>query len=388
MQLLEASVDGTSVTPRVSGQTIIVTLPQVLKKHGHVSVHTRYRATLLNSVAGHDWLWAQKDGVASVYRSIPWLSARKSFERNNIGDPFVTPVASRVRVTFTSAASVQFATTGTRVASAEPGVTYEAHDVRDFNFTASRKYVSLTGKTLDGQTRLRVMTRWATSRQQQGMLDVAQRAIAQYEAWVGQLPCPTVTIAETAGGSAMESPCLIWIPRGAGANIDYLVAHELGHQWFYGVVGNDQAADPFLDEGMTDFLARTFLHQLRASRCPEGPPGPVHLPVQRHLLLRNDLHPGQPLPEAAQADHGPPAVLGHAPGVLGGPPLHGLEHVPAPGGVPRRGRRRGPAAVPGAFPEPLSALMARLRPWLPGPRAAGALIGGAAGGPRRPRGPS
>ncbi len=271
MQLTEASVDGTAVAPRVSGQTLIVTLPQVLKKNGHVSVHTRYRATLLNSVAGHDWLWADTAGVASVYRSIPWLSARKSFKRDNIGDPFVTPVASSVRVTFTSATAVQFATTGTRVASTEPGVTYEAHDVRDFNFTASRKYVSLSGKTLDGQTRLLVMTRWASSRQQQHMLDVAQRAIAQYDTWVGKLPCPMVTIAETAGGSAMESPCLIWIPQGAGANVDYLIAHELGHQWFYGVVGNDQAADPFFDEGMTDFLARTFLHQLRASRCAEAP---------------------------------------------------------------------------------------------------------------------
>jgi hypothetical protein len=41
------------------------------------------------------------------------------------------------------------------------------------------------------------------------------------------------------------------------------IAHELGHQWFYAVVGNDQARDPFLDEAMTDFLARTFIHGLR-----------------------------------------------------------------------------------------------------------------------------
>ena len=52
--------------------------------------------------------------------------------------------------------------------------------------------------------------------------------------------------------------------------LDYLVAHELGHQWFYGVVGNDQAADPFLDEAVTDFLARSFLHQLRASQCAQA----------------------------------------------------------------------------------------------------------------------
>jgi Peptidase family M1 domain len=270
MQLLEASVDGTAVTPTISDQTMIVRLPQVLGKHGHVSVHTRYRATLLNSVSGHDWLWSQKNGVAAVYRSIPWLSVRKSFERNNIGDPFVTPVASRVRVTFTSnSAAVRFATSGQQVVSDEPGTTFVAHNVRDFNFTASRKYVSLSGMTLDGQSRIHLLTQWAPTHQQKRMLSVAQRAIAQYESWVGQLPCPTITIAETDGGSAMESPCLIWIPRDQGSFIDYLVAHELAHQWFYGVVGNDQAADPFLDEAMTDFLSRSFLHQLRASRCAQ-----------------------------------------------------------------------------------------------------------------------
>lgn len=268
MHLLEASVDGTAVTPRITGQTLQITLPRVLAKHGHVSVHTRYRATLLDTVTGHDWLWSRKDGVASVYRSIPWLSARKSFQRNNIGDPFVTPVASSVTVTFTAAAAVTFAATGQKVDSSGRDVTYRAHNVRDFNFSASRNYVSLGGKTLDGRTRLRVLTQWASTAQQRRILDVAQRAIAQYDTWVGLLPCPLLTIAETAGGSAMESPCLIWIPRDAGANVDYLVAHELGHQWFYGVVGNDQAADPFLDEAMTDFLARTFLHQLRATRCP------------------------------------------------------------------------------------------------------------------------
>jgi hypothetical protein len=29
--------------------------------------------------------------------------------------------------------------------------------------------------------------------------------------------------------------------------------HELGHQWFYGLVGNDQARDPWLDEGLASY---------------------------------------------------------------------------------------------------------------------------------------
>jgi hypothetical protein len=266
MRLLEATVDGTDVAPRVSDQTIILRLPHALPNNGHASIHTRYRATLRNSFVGSDWLWSQRDGAAAVYRFIPWLSNRTAFDRPNHGDPFVTPVASNVRVRFTSSVPLVFATSGSRIASTQPGITYGADDVRDFSFTAARTYSVLNGRTLDGDAQIRVMTRWASRSRARHMLDVAQRVIARYEHQVGQLPYPSITIAETAGGSAMESPGAIWLPRGV-ANLDYLIAHELGHQWFYGVVGNDQANQPFFDEAMTDFLARTFMGQLRGSRC-------------------------------------------------------------------------------------------------------------------------
>jgi hypothetical protein len=64
----------------------------------------------------------------------------------------------------------------------------------------------------------------------------------------------------------MEAPMMIWIPRGA-SNLAYLVSHETAHQWFYGLVGNDQARQPFTDEAAADFLARYTLSMKRASRC-------------------------------------------------------------------------------------------------------------------------
>jgi len=64
----------------------------------------------------------------------------------------------------------------------------------------------------------------------------------------------------------MESPGLTWIPTSAGS-LSYLVAHETGHQWFYGIVGNDQARQPYADEAATDFVARYVLGLRRASRC-------------------------------------------------------------------------------------------------------------------------
>jgi aminopeptidase N len=94
----------------------------------------------------------------------------------------------------------------------------------------------------------------------------AVRAIQRFEPLVGPYPWGTLTVARSAGGFAMESPGMIWIPPGAGS-LSYLVHHETAHQWFYGLVGNDQPDEPFADEAATEFLTRYVLGSRRASRC-------------------------------------------------------------------------------------------------------------------------
>ena len=39
------------------------------------------------------------------------------------------------------------------------------------------------------------------------------------------------------------------------SDLDFTIAHEMVHQWFYGLVGNNQYADAFIDEGLTNYLS-------------------------------------------------------------------------------------------------------------------------------------
>ena len=46
-------------------------------------------------------------------------------------------------------------------------------------------------------------------------------------------------------------------------SLDFTVAHEVVHQWFYGLVGNNQYAHAFIDEGITNYLSGQVYFELQ-----------------------------------------------------------------------------------------------------------------------------
>jgi hypothetical protein len=82
-------------------------------------------------------------------------------------------------------------------------------------------------------------------------LSLIADALPNYEARFGAFPWTTYTVAMTPGFSGgIEFP--LHVMQGPGSQ-DRSVVHELAHQWFYSLVGNDQARDPWLDEGMASY---------------------------------------------------------------------------------------------------------------------------------------
>jgi hypothetical protein len=264
MKLGAVTSAGKPVTAKVHDQTIHVPLGGILGAGQSVDVTVAYSATLRSSLTGSNWLFTRTNGIVDAHRWIPWVSRDIPFDRPNHGDPSVTPVSPRVRVAITSDRALAYASTGEQVGKSGLTTTFEATNVRDFVFTAAPDYKS-TSSTVGGVT---VRVYYRPGFPASSVLAQAKRAIAAYEPLVGDYPYPVYDVAQSAGGYGMESPGLTWIPTGVGsANLAYLVHHETAHQWFYGIVGNDQAYEPFTDEAVTDFLARYVLGQKRASRC-------------------------------------------------------------------------------------------------------------------------
>jgi hypothetical protein len=267
IRLRPVTVDSVAVAASISGQTIVIPLGGVLPAGAVTKVRVRFSARLRSTVGGSAWLFTRANGIADLYRWLPWVSRRVTFERPNHGDPFVTPTSRDVRVKVTTDRSLDLATTGELVSTSADGLTsvFQARDVRDFTVTAASDYRVLERAV--GETTVRVWFRPGTSGV--AWLDAAADAFGALEERLGEYGYPSFDVVQSAGGAGMESPGLIWIPGGvAGGNLRYLVAHETAHQWFYGIVGSDQVREPFTDEAVADFAARSVLGLRRASRCP------------------------------------------------------------------------------------------------------------------------
>lgn len=122
--------------------------------------------------------------------------------------------------------------------------TYEADDVRDFAWAAGhlRKAVGRSGAA-------RVVTWYDPSsigdRRARAASLSAVTAMDSFSGSFGSFPYPELDVVLTAfttfGG--MEYPTVVF------ANPDRLiVSHEIAHQWWYGIVGDDQYTEPWLDE--------------------------------------------------------------------------------------------------------------------------------------------
>jgi hypothetical protein len=271
IRVTEATVDDLPVEPRISDQTLRVPLGGVLPDGAATTVRISYRATLRQGLDGSDWMFTRSGGTLALYRWIPWISQAVPFARPNDGDPFVTTTSPRVDVELLTDRRMVLAGPSAAIARFDAGSGYawsfSASDVRDVSVILAPDF-HITSGVANGIP-VRAYTRPGGMSGSQ-LIALARDALMSEARQLGvPYPWTVLAVVETRGGHGLESPGLIWIPRTVDTlNRTYLVYHETAHQWFYGLVGNNQQAEPFADEAAADLLARTELGTLRSSRCP------------------------------------------------------------------------------------------------------------------------
>lgn len=126
---------------------------------------------------------------------------------------------------------------------------YKATNVHNFAFTADPTY--RFKKIKIGETEVIALAQEHHASKWQESATFAAKVMEVYGKDFGNYIWPKIIVADADDG--MEYPMLT-LDGGVYPQHQYLLAHEIGHMWFYGMLGSNETYRAFLDEGFTQFL--------------------------------------------------------------------------------------------------------------------------------------
>lgn len=141
---------------------------------------------------------------------------------------------------------------------------FYADDVHDFAWAASPNFIYVeepfSSPNVPG-VRIKLYLDPKHENLKERYLYAAKAALSKFSEWYGSYPYSTLSIvvppkaANGAGG--MEYPTLVTAfgaeDDSPGYNLERTVVHEIGHQYFYGLLASNEFEEPWLDEGFTSY---------------------------------------------------------------------------------------------------------------------------------------
>jgi hypothetical protein len=149
---------------------------------------------------------------------------------------------------------------------------YYEEDVHDFAWTTSPDYLDLR-ETFEHPTLPKVDMRLLLQPEHRSQADrhfaATRAALRYYGEWFGPYPYGHVTVVDPAwqsGAGGMEYPTLFtagtrWLAPRQVTQPESVTIHEAGHQFWYGIVGNNEFEDAWMDEGLNTFSTARVIEQ-------------------------------------------------------------------------------------------------------------------------------
>ena len=197
--------------------------------------------------------------IACVYENGEFVT--DSYHYN--GDPFYSEV-SNYNVSITANTDIVVASTGNLSNSTQQESTtthkYNAKAVRDFAIVLSDKF-NMVSDTI-GKTKVNYY--YYNNQYPSECLQASLDSISTFNKLFGEYPYEYLNVVETNfvhGG--MEYPGLVMISDAVDVQSDFVnvIIHEIAHQWWYGLVGNNEFEYGWLDEGLTEYSTLLFYNE-------------------------------------------------------------------------------------------------------------------------------
>ncbi len=151
--------------------------------------------------------------------------------------------------------------TGGETGNGRQTVTFAAGPMRDFYLVSSDRYGVISQKI--GETTINAYAPPEVAKENELALRYTIDAFNGHSERYGAYPFTELDVVSTptqAGG--VEYPGIVVVALNLYVKnfpfFEAATAHEVGHQWFYSTVGNDQVDEPWLDESLTQYATLLY----------------------------------------------------------------------------------------------------------------------------------
>lgn len=272
-------VDRVEVTQySLDGNQLRFDLPEGAQTTGSGVIHLTYSLSLPQIPPPSDLYKPQPFGytdrqvnLVDWYAIVPPLDEAKAWiihEPPIFGEAMVYPVAN-----FDIALTAEYFDLPLVVAASsmaeqnENRYTFSMPSARTFAISISPYYQTVE-REIDGIS----VTAYAFEEydeQNSAVLQNAAEALALFTEKYGRLPIKSVSIVQADFLDGMEYNGLYFLSKGfydlydgtVKGYLTLIAVHEMAHQWWFSVVGSDQALEPWLDEGLATFAELEYIER-------------------------------------------------------------------------------------------------------------------------------
>ena len=139
-------------------------------------------------------------------------------------------------------------------------------NVHDFAWFTDKRYHVLKGEV---DVNNRKITSWALFTNNEAKLwkrsiEYINDATQYFSKWVGEYPYNHVTAVDgtISAGGGMEYPNITVIgSSGDSKSLETVIVHEVGHNWYYGILGNNERDNAWMDEGLNTYIEIRYMEE-------------------------------------------------------------------------------------------------------------------------------
>jgi hypothetical protein len=258
-------LEGNPLTYDINGHRLTVNLPQALQPNEQLTLAMRFRIDIPAKLKGHPYGYTyNQTNLTDWYLFIvPYINGWVLHDEYHLGEHLIYDAADyEVNVKLTEG-DVVIAASGVEEPNGEWS-RYRLYGARTFALSASDRFKVVDSSV--GSAAMRAYYFPGYEDEGVAVLNAMVRSVGLFESLFGPYPYGSLSVVQTDLNDGQEYDGLVFTGSkffdeyggSARSNLVAISVHEIAHQWWFGLVGNDQALEPWLDEALSIYSEALF----------------------------------------------------------------------------------------------------------------------------------